>query len=269
LHYQSALEPSSAAASSAASSVSSAASASDLIDNSDVNESSSVISYPAPLPVFPQVIEDALKSQSKKDVLLIYGEIITESARFYCPMMPTDSGLAKQAFDYIGRTLTEKYPVLAVPEAKVKWSYFNGKLSSALRNMRCRIKRKLHGPSSDTKAKKQYIASVSDNALVITPAKKLSHEAYMAKVERIKTENAKEKSDQQHLKLLLHETFVNRREWINSKPSTELPLKEILNIYPCFHNSEFILNELWMSLGENKENSFKGNCTTQYTLCLL
>jgi len=37
--------------------------------------------------------------------------------------------------------MTEKYPVLAVPDAKVKWEYFNSKLSLALRNMRCQVKK--------------------------------------------------------------------------------------------------------------------------------
>jgi len=216
-----------------------------------------VIRYPAPLPVFPQVIEDALKSGIKKDVLLIYGEVISESARFYCPLMPTESGRAKEAFDVIGISITEKYPVLAVPDAKVKWSYFNGKLSSALRNMRCRIKRKLNPPSCSS-TKKQHVASVSESALVITPTKKLSQEAYVAKVELMKTEYQKEKSDHEHLKLLMRESFLNRREWIDSQPSTVLSLKGIIDVYPCFHNTALILTELWMCIGENKEESFKG-----------
>jgi len=46
--------------------------------------------------------------------------------------------------------MTEKYPVLAVSDVKVKWEYFNSKLSLALRNMCCQVKRKFH-PSEHSK----------------------------------------------------------------------------------------------------------------------
>jgi len=119
------------------------------------------ITYPALLPTFPPLTENALTSGNKKEVLSVYSEIITEAARYYCPLLPTDTGRAKCAFDNIGRTIVEKYPVLAVTDAKVTWSYFNGKLSSALRNMRCRIKRKLSGQSTASVTKKSCTASVS------------------------------------------------------------------------------------------------------------
>ena len=74
--------------------------------------------------------------------------------------MPTDSGQAKCSFEAIGRTMTEKYPVLATSDAKVAWCFFNSKLSSALRNMRCRIKGKISDPASVVHSKKRQMLHV-------------------------------------------------------------------------------------------------------------
>jgi len=137
--------------------------------------------------------------------------------------------------------MTEKYPVLAVSDAKVKWEYFNSKLSLALKNMRCQVKRKFH-PSGHSK-KVRY-----EKAVVMAQLKKTENEAYNTKVELMKAKYQKANPDLEHIKLeiIQHETSVNHRQWMDSKPSTKLSQK-ILDDYPFFHHPECIFAELWVS----------------------
>jgi len=144
-----------------------------------------------------------LSLSGNKEVMSVYSEIITETARYYCPLLPTNTGRAKCAFDNIGRTIVEKYPVLAVKDAKITWSYFNSKLSSALRNMRCRIKQKLSGQSTASLSKKSCYASVSATDAA---SAKLSEEEYLSKRELLKKESLKTLPDDNHCKMLLKTT---------------------------------------------------------------
>ncbi len=107
-----------------------------------------IITYPAPLPQFSPTIEGVLASGSKSQVMNIYNEIVKEAKTFYTPMMPTDTFKAKASYANVGKTVIEKYPVLSVsdgrPGSPTPWSFFTGKLSSYMRNGRCRLKHKLY-----------------------------------------------------------------------------------------------------------------------------
>jgi hypothetical protein len=219
------------------------------------SDSAYAITYPAPLPNFTPMLEDTLKRGNKAQILMVYSDIIAEAAHFYLKLMPVDSNLAKLSFESIGRTLIESYPVLAVTDCKVAWSFFNGKLSSAVRNMRCRMKRKLSAgasPTSISTCKPKKIAVISKK-----PAK-LTDIEYNEQKLRLKKEWSKALPDIEHCRLLMESTYVNRQEWISSTPSTELRLKHVLDEFPSFSHSDFVKNELWLNMGEVKESSFKG-----------
>ncbi len=216
----------------------------------------SSISYPAPLPKFSPIIEEALRHGTKTQILNIYGDIVNEASRFYIRLMPHDSGAAKQSFENVGRTIVETYPLLAMSDCKISWSFFNGKLSSAIRNMRCRLKRKLVCPSPP--ASTTAISKKPKDLVIVHKKSKLSEDDYNAKKALLKKEWQKNSSDRPHCQLLLEETFLNRRDWVNSTPSTELRLKHFLGEFPCFNNPDFVFTELSLCIGENRKEFFKG-----------
>jgi hypothetical protein len=146
--------------------------------------------------------------------------------------------------------------VLAVTDSKSSWSYVNNKLSSAKRNTRCRLKRKLQGtPKSDNDTKKQQKTKLS---CVVSVKEKLSQKEYDEKRETLKKEAQNGVPDEEHMKLLLEATYLNRREWLKTTPSKDLRLKEVLQQYPVFGTSEMIACELWLQLGECRHDSFIG-----------
>jgi hypothetical protein len=65
------------------------------------------ILYPAPVPQFSASIKDVLRKGDKKQLLLIFSEMIAEAALFYLPLLPSDTARAKVFFENVGRSLVE------------------------------------------------------------------------------------------------------------------------------------------------------------------
>ena len=180
--------------------------------------------------------------------MLIYSDVIKESAAFYSGICPGDTSKAKISMEAIGRTITERFPVLATSDAKNPWSYFNTKLSSAMRNSRCRIKRKLTPPHHrPTKAVR-----------VENPSRDLDETEYVEFVQQLKKVVSNKKADMTNIKTLLQTTFNNRRKWINNSLSTDLPLSRILTEYPCFRMPSCILEELRLITSNSAVSEFPG-----------
>ena len=114
-----------------------------------------VIQYPAPMPSFSIPVRDVLRKEDKKQLMLIYSDVISEAATFYMQLLPSDTGKAKISYENIGRSCVEAFPVLAVADSKTAWTYFNCKLSSAIRNTRSRLKRKLWSPGKNSVMQKK------------------------------------------------------------------------------------------------------------------
>ena len=213
-----------------------------------------IVPYPAPLPQFSVPIRNVLRSGDKKQLMLLYSEVISEASTFYFQILPSETGKAKISYENIGRTLVEAYTILAVNDNKISRTFLNGKLSSHIRNSRSRIKRKLKPDTPtgtpDQKAKK--MCSVKVQTL------KLSDDEYNYKLEALNREVAKASPDTEHIKLLLSATYVNRRDWIKHTPSSELRLKDALKAFPAFNQSRFVLYELWLILDDDRMESFKG-----------
>ncbi len=215
-----------------------------------------VIQYPAPIPSFSIPVRDVLRRGDKKQLMLIYSDIISEAATFYMQLLPSDTGKAKVSYENIGRSCVEAFPVLAVADSKTSWTYFNTKLSSAIRNTRCRLKRKLWSAPVDSAMQKKAKTKFSMCAVVKTM---LSDKDYSEKKNLMAKELLKTTVDEEHVKLLLTATYINRREWIKNASSEELRLKEVLLQFPAFSKTEFILHELWIILeGENRLDNFCG-----------
>jgi hypothetical protein len=90
------------------------------------------------------------------------------------------------------------------------------------------------------KAKKLTISIAAPKAL---PAAD-----YESNVQEIKKECTKSAPDINHLQELVTATFINRREWINKSPSTDLHLTTILDKFPCFHMNPMLYIELELIL---------------------
>lgn len=114
--------------------------------SSNGNEIRATVPYPAPLPKFPKAVEDVLRGDNKTKVMSIYAEVIKNAATFYSSFIPTETSKAKVSMTNIGRSMIERYPALATGDRTSPWSFFNSKLSTALRNDRSRIKHKLELP---------------------------------------------------------------------------------------------------------------------------
>lgn len=205
-------------------------------------------------------MRQALLQGNKKDVLAIYSEIVSQAAAFYLPIMPMETGRAKASFENVGRWLVEKFPVLAVTDNnKSSWAVVNGRISQAMRNARCSVKRKLNNPSSHEDKKLKKEAKKSTVSVRVSVREMLSLEEYNDKKEELKKEALKSTPDDEHLKLLLEATHINRREWLTNNPSTKLRLKDVMEQFPVFGNVNFIIIELWMILGgEDQRSSFTG-----------
>lgn len=217
------------------------------------------VQYPASLPKFSPPIADVLASGVKSQVMLVYTEIVKESMLFYMNMLPRDTGRAKLSLANIGRTMVERYPVLAVSDRQNPWTYFNEKLSQYLRNARNRIKHKLSSPSRTVKVAKLTVHNVS--------APQLSEEDYEKHVSELKLEMVKKEPDVEHLKELARITYTKRRSWVDGTPSHELSMRGILDQFPCFRLPELLLQELALMHGEEKVNDFDGISTIYYMPC--
>ncbi len=244
--------------------------------NSTDDAATEIVSYPAPIPQFSIPIRDVLRKGDKRQLMLLYSEFISEAAVFYLQYLPSDTGKAKVSYENIGRSLVEAFPVLAVTDSKTSWTYLNGKLSSAVRNSRCRMKRKLSSspclPTVVQQTKKAKMACI-----VSVAKEKLGEDEYIEKTAVLKKELLKSSPDMEHVKLLLEATYLNRREWIKNTSSNDLRLKEVLQQFPAFNNNEFLLNELWLQLSQNCLEAFTGqflghfnsNLFYKFALCVL
>ena len=223
-----------------------------------------VIQYPAPIPSFSIPVRDVLRKGDKKQLMLIYSDVISEAATFYMQLLPSDTGKAKISYENIGRSCVEAFPVLAVADSKTAWTCFNSKLSSAMRNIRSRLKRKLWSPGENSVMQKKAKTTLSMCAVVKTMLsdKDYSEKKNLMAKELLKTTIDEEHVttiDEEHVKLLLTATYINRRKWIKNASSEELSLKEVLFQFPAFSKTEFILHELWMILeGGNRLDNFFG-----------
>ena len=207
-----------------------------------------VVEYPAPIPVFSKQLLQTLLDGNKQKVMLIYTDVVKEACAFYAGLCPTNTAAAKKSLANIGKTLVEKFPVLCVSDYQQPWTYFNEKLSSALRNTRSRLKRKLSGPKTCHKLLR-----------AIPPvAEELSEGVYQTCVAELKKEAAKPKPDISHMKVLINRTYARRRAWIDSTPSTELSLAAVLGEYPCFTMPEMLLEEFHLMKGCSTVDSFPG-----------
>jgi len=211
----------------------------------------STISYPAPLPPFSPPIAQVLKDGNKTKVMLLYSDIIKEACAFYSAICPSQTGLAKQSLLNVGKTVTENFPVLSVADHPNPWTYFNDKLSSALRNTRCRLKRKLASPTAAVTTPKSL--------RIIQPVmQEVSEEVYKRHVGELKREAVKAKPDMNHMKFLLQQTHHNRRAWIDTKSSAELRLATVVDEYPCFRMPEMLLEEFRLFKGAAVVDNFAG-----------
>jgi len=182
--------------------------------------------------------------------MLVYSDVIKESCAFYSGICPSETSAAKQSMMNIGKTVIENFPVLAVAEHQNPWSYFNDKLSSALRNARCRLKRKLASPNPSSSAPKLL--------RVVEPVQELTEEVYYRHVAELKREASKTNPDVNHMKVLLQQTHRNRRAWIDSKPSVELRLAAVLQEYPCFRIPALLVEEFRLFKGNDVVDKFAG-----------
>ncbi len=222
-----------------------------------------IVPYPAPIPKFSPTINSVLQSGNKSQISLVYNDVIKEAQSFYATLCPIDTASAKQSMDHIGRTMVEKYPILAVSDGHTPYSFFNKKLSSALRNVRNRLKHKITQYEGGKPKKMKITVN-----LPIPVA--LSEPDYDKHIIEIKKESVKSAPDIDHLHELLSVTFINRREWINSSTSTDVHLTTILQKFPCFTMAPMLLIELEFILKTRQPiDNFEGttdNIPTVYCL---
>jgi hypothetical protein len=143
--------------------------------------------------------------------------------------------------------------VLAVADNKSMWSYFNNKLSSAIRNMRTRTKRKLNSPVQNSAKKK-----ISIPVVVKVSMELLSEDDYKKKKADLKSASSKDSPDLQHISLLVAATFPNRRKWIDESSSVDLRLHKVLEIFPCFKTACCLIQELKLLHGNESVENFPG-----------
>jgi len=69
--------------------------------------------------------------------MLIYGDLVKEAMNmmFYASPIPTDTARSKISMNNIGRTMTDRYPVLSVSDRAQPWSHFNVNLSIRIPEM--------------------------------------------------------------------------------------------------------------------------------------
>ena len=210
------------------------------LDNFD---SIPVIGYPAPLLKFSKAINDLLVSGLKASLMTVYSEFIRECASFYAPMCSSELSKAKKSLENIGKTIIERYPILYTDGPKA-WSFFNQRLSKALRNKRCRIAGKLASGSESTA--KNPVPKICVN---IKSNKLLGKDEYDSMNLKLKAEFSRQMPDNGLVKELLNATLVNRRDWIDKSKSTEIRLTAIIEKFPCFTNSSYLLHELSLITG--------------------
>ena len=80
----------------------------------------------------------------------------------------------------IGKTVIENFPVLSVANNQNPWTYFNDKLSSALGNVRCRLKCKLTSPIRSS------AAPAPKSLRVVEPVPEVAEEVYNRHVAELK-----------------------------------------------------------------------------------
>ena len=86
----------------------------------------------------------------------------------------------------------------------------------------------------------------------------IDEEEYKRYVAELKKQASKASPDIAHMKTLIAKTHVNRRAWINGKSSTELRLASIIEHFPCFKNTEILLEEFQLIKGLDVLKSFSG-----------
>ena len=208
-----------------------------------------IINYPAPLPKFSPAIETALLSGNKGQIFTVYNDIIKQAKNFYDSLLPKDNYKAKLSYASIGKTMIKKYPVLSVSDGRpgsVSWNHFTTKLSSFMRNYRCRIKHKLQSASTSTSAANDKVRKTTSQCRIspLPCLPDLSEEDYERHIGEIKKKIRSKISSEHHLKELLFQTHNKRREWINTWSSNDLTLLQVLEKFPCFYNSNLLINEL-------------------------
>ena len=203
-----------------------------------------VLTYPTPLPKFSPILENALEHGPKSKIISGYSEIIKECVVFYSSLCSNESAKAKITNENIGRTLTEKYPLLSSSDGHKPWSFFNLKLSEAMRNSRGRIKKKLDGQVTPTSSKQRKTLL---QAVLVQPSIhkiELNEVDYDEHVNEIKREMSKTVPSAHHLTELVKVTFHKRREWINGTSSHDLRTGLIINKFPCFRRLDMAEEEL-------------------------
>ena len=144
-----------------------------------------------------------------------------EAMVYYASIIPPDTARAKVSMANIGRSVIERYPILAVADRPQPWTHFNEKLLSYLRNSRNRIKHKLNAPATAHPLKFVKVASVCQTS------RQLSEDEYSRYISDIKAESSKQVPDVQHLKELTLITYSNRRRWIDNTPSSQLRMATV------------------------------------------
>lgn len=69
-------------------------------------------------------------------------------------------------------------------------------------------------------------------------SKMLSEDDYESHISEIKKECVKNNSNENHIQLLLRESFFNRRDWI--KNSTGGKVQPVFEKFPCFEYGKFV-----------------------------
>jgi hypothetical protein len=218
-----------------------------------------MVNYPAPLPKFSKPIADVLQSSVRSRVMLIYSDIIKECSQFYMPLMPTETAKAKISLTNIGRTVTEHYPVLAIPDRPNAWTHFNEKLSSYLRNARSRIKHKLNKTYISRPVTIAKLPNPPEIPTDLTAQKNCTEEEYAHHSAELRKEVLKKDRDEHHILELLRLTHTKRRLWIDNTPSTELRMSSILEKFPVFTMPRMLVEELRLLKGEQVDK-FDGKC---------
>lgn len=225
-------------------------------DKSVGDDNLPVISYPAPLPKFSKPIADVLSCGVRSRVMLVYSDIVRECQQFYMALLPSNTARAKLSMNNIGRTITEQYPVLAMPDRPNAWTHFNEKLSSYIRNARSRIRHKLSNPSSMSRpVAVAQLPSMPDGA---SCSKNCTEEDYICHVDEMKKEFLKKDRDEQHILELLKITHTKRRKFIDSTPSVELRMSEILEKFPVFSMPSMMVEELRLMKDVAKVDRYDG-----------
>ena len=74
-------------------------------------------------------------------------------------------------------------------------------------------------------------------------------------------------SSEYHLKELLFQTHNERRKWINTSSSNDLTLLQVLEKFPCFYNSNLLIDEFRMIVGKEKVDEYEGKYYVHF-ICL-